>query len=195
MCTFFDPWMRAWYPDNWVTEPGFIWPLFYSGLVCFFGFIYVVRQLNDAKSRRIWKLWLGLGFLGIFIWALPILLDIIVELVMYAIAAAVFILVLVLILAWGFSESSDENGDNYSTQNGKKYDSKTGKRIIKQDGRTYRQNSLGKWVADKDLIGTDKVEKDWMGSPKIEKDLKGDQKIEKDWKSDPIVPPKDKSKN
>jgi len=62
--------------------------------------------------------------------------------------------------------------------------------VVKQDGRTYRQNWLGNWEADKDFLGNDKVERDWLGNPKIERDWKGDQKIEKDWKGDPIIPPK-----
>jgi ABC-type cobalt transport system substrate-binding protein len=65
-----------------------------------------------------------------------------------------------------------------------------GKKVIKQNGRTYRQNWMGNWEADKDWTGNDKVERDWLGNPKIETDWKGDQKIERDWKGDPIIPPK-----
>ena len=63
-------------------------------------------------------------------------------------------------------------------------------RIIKQDGRNYRQDWLGNWVAEKDWLGQDKVETDWLGNPKIERDWLGRQKVETDWLGRPIVPPK-----
>lgn len=62
-------------------------------------------------------------------------------------------------------------------------------KIIKQDGKTYRQDWKGDWKPDTDWKGDPKVETDWKGDPKIETDWKGDQKIETDWKGDPIVPP------
>ena len=62
---------------------------------------------------------------------------------------------------------------------------------IKQNGKTYRQDWKGDWVADKDWKGDDKVERDWLGNPKIERDWLGHQKIERDWKGDPIVPPEE----
>jgi len=131
-----------------------------------------------------WKLWFGVVLFGIFVWSLPLLLDTIVELVMIAVALAIVILVFV-VLMWIFGGSGSESEDDYYTRNEKRYDSKTGERIIKQDGRTYRQNPLGNWVADKDLIGADKVDNGWKGA----------QEIERDWKSDPIVPPKDDKKS
>jgi hypothetical protein len=69
-----------------------------------------------------------------------------------------------------------------------------GEKVIKQDGRTYRENWTGNWEADKDWTGNDKVERDLLGNPKIETDWKGDQKIETDWKGVPIVPPKKNGK-
>lgn len=79
---------------------------------------------------------------------------------------------------------------DYYEKDGKKYDPKNRERIIKQDGKTYRQNWLGQWVPDTDWVGNDKVERDWFGNPKIERDWIGNEKIERDWFGNPIVPPK-----
>ena len=62
-------------------------------------------------------------------------------------------------------------------------------KVIKQDGKTYRQDWKGDWKPDTDWKGDAKVETDWKGAPKIKTDWKGDQKIETDWKGDPIVQP------
>jgi hypothetical protein len=69
----------------------------------------------------------------------------------------------------------------------------SGGSVIQQDGKTYRRNWLGQWVADKDWLGNDKVERDWLGQPKIKRDWLGNQKIERDWLGNPIVPPEKKS--
>jgi len=70
-----------------------------------------------------------------------------------------------------------------------------GKRIIKQDGKTYRQDWLGNWQAETNWLGQDKVETDWLGKPKIETDWLGQQKIETDWLGTPIVPPETSNAN
>lgn len=61
----------------------------------------------------------------------------------------------------------------------------------KQDGKTYRQDWKGDWVADKDWKGDDKVERDWLGNPKIERDWLGHQKVARDWKGDPVIQPEE----
>ncbi|MCK4815212.1 hypothetical protein KA005_05535 [bacterium] len=53
-------------------------------------------------------------------------------------------------------------------------------KVIKQDGKTYKQNGWGDWVAETDWLGNDKVETDWLGNPKIETD----------WLGNPIISPK-----
>lgn len=63
-------------------------------------------------------------------------------------------------------------------------------KVIKQDGKTYKQNGWGDWVAETDWLGNDKVETDWLGNPKIETDWLGNQKIETDWLGNPIISPK-----
>lgn len=82
--------------------------------------------------------------------------------------------------------------EDYIERDGKKFDPKTGERIIKQDGKTYRQDWKGDWKPDTDWKGDPKIETDWLGTPKIETDWLGNPKIETDWKGDPIVQP-DKS--
>lgn len=69
----------------------------------------------------------------------------------------------------------------------------SGGRVIQQDGKTYRRNWLGTWVADKDWLGNAKVDRDWLGRPKIIRDWLGNQKIERDWLGNPMVPPDKKS--
>jgi hypothetical protein len=61
-------------------------------------------------------------------------------------------------------------------------------RVIRQDGKTYRQDWKGDWVADKDWLGNDKVETEWLGNPKIETDWLGSAKVETDWLGNPIIP-------
>lgn len=62
-------------------------------------------------------------------------------------------------------------------------------RVIKQDGKTYRQDWKGDWIADTDIFGRDKVETDIFGIPKIETDAFGYQVIEADSFGFPIIPP------
>ncbi len=83
-------------------------------------------------------------------------------------------------------------GKVYVEHEDKTYDVETKEEVELQDGRTYRQDWLGEWKADKDWLGNDKVERDWLGNPVVERDWKGDQKVRRDWKGDPIVPPKEK---
>lgn len=64
-----------------------------------------------------------------------------------------------------------------------------GRKVIKQDGKTYRQNWRDAWVADKTFFGNDKVERDFWGRPKIERDWLGRQKVEKDWLGRPGILP------
>ncbi|MBV6401300.1 MAG: hypothetical protein CNIPEHKO_01599 [Anaerolineales bacterium] len=78
--------------------------------------------------------------------------------------------------------------NDYFEKDGKKFDKKTGERIIKQGGKTYRENFWGKWEPDKDFLGEDKIERDILGSLRIERDIFGDEKIEKDIFGNPIIP-------
>ena len=68
------------------------------------------------------------------------------------------------------------------------------KNIIKQDGKTYRQDVFGNWVADKDFFGNEKVDRDSFGNPEIEHDFFGNQKIEQNWLGQPKIDT-EKSKN
>jgi len=82
----------------------------------------------------------ALGALGLFIWTLPVLLDFIVGIILFAFGLLA-IGVIVYLIFKGMTEDEEEH--SYETRDDKKYDTETGDRIIKQDGKTYRKNWLG----------------------------------------------------
>ena len=108
MFEFFDAWGRVWYPDSWVNQPGFVLPMFVVGVLSFFGVIWAARMLLGAQSIRGWKLWFALGFLGVFIWTLPVLLAGIVGIVIVVLALAFMGLALwFMFTVWANSDDSE----------------------------------------------------------------------------------------
>jgi hypothetical protein len=176
-----EEWGRLWYPDNWVHSPILI-AIFIIGIVsAILGGLIVFSGFLRGKKYR---LLVAVVTLVLFIWALPVIVDTVIGLFLFALGLALIAVVGFAI----FGALTEEEKEHHEEIDGKKYDSETGDRIIKQNGKTYRQNWSGNWEADKDELGRDKVERDWKGDPVIEKDWKGDQKIERDLKGDPEVP-------
>ena len=140
---------------------------------------------------------------------LPVIIIYITAIIVYTIIVIIIAILMLALLIWvileilggspsggsiggGSGSSNKSSTKGYYEKNGKKYDSKTEEQIIRQDGRTYREDSIRGWVPDKNILGNDNVEKDFFGNPKIERDVFGDQKVEKDIFGNPIVPPKKK---
>jgi hypothetical protein len=132
--------------------------------------------------------------------ALAVYFALIVTVVLVLMAIGLMIALWALGHAMGSGSSGDvvdkvvrrRAGKVYVEQEDRTYDVETKEEVILQDGRTYRQDWLDGWKADKDWLGNDKVERDWLGNPVVERDWKGDQKVKRDWKGDPIVPPTEK---
>ncbi|HJH29447.1 MAG TPA: hypothetical protein C5S51_07120 [Methanosarcinaceae archaeon] len=175
-----------------------------DGIVKLFSFVVIkifkyIDKIQDSRLKA-----------GIKIVSLILVISITISLIILLISAAVILLVAVVYLVlfvialyvlykiiqlWGRYEYEQKYGkqrdpnDGRVPNDGRKYDQKTNERIIKQDGRTYRNNSLFGWKADTDIFGNDKVDTDVFGNPEIDTDVFGNQKIETDILSKPIVPP------
>lgn len=158
-------------------------------------------KIHNTKLRTSIKISILVGLPVIIIYITAIIVYFIIMIILAILMLALIVWVILQIIGGspsggsigGGSESSNKSSaKGYYEKNGKKYDLKTEERIIRQDGRTYREDSIRGWVPDKDFLGSDVVERDIFGDPEIERDIFGDQKIERDIFRDPIVPPKKK---